>query len=71
MNSAWAPSRFTRWKARPRCQSDVCRSLMGPETNGRVRQRGGRSRTAPPRPAPHRTVMPVWLLLEGACQASP
>ena len=30
MNSAWASSRFTRWKDRPRCQSDVCRILKTP-----------------------------------------
>lgn len=39
-NPAWASSMFTRWNDRPRCQSDVCSSLMIPETNGRVRQRG-------------------------------
>lgn len=36
MNSAWAPSMLTRWNALPRCQSEVCSSLMIPETNGRV-----------------------------------
>ncbi len=30
MKAAWASSMFTRWKARPRCQSDVCSSLMIP-----------------------------------------
>ncbi|GEJ99048.1 hypothetical protein TNCT1_13250 [Streptomyces sp. 1-11] len=58
MNPAWAPSMFTRWKARPRCQSDVCRSRMIPDPNGRVRHHGGLLPYQPvmTRPAPVRYV---------------
>ncbi|GHB00042.1 hypothetical protein GCM10010512_34380 [Streptomyces thermoviolaceus subsp. thermoviolaceus] len=54
MKPAWAPSMFTRWNARPRCQSEVCSSLMvledyrpGP-TAGAAAPSGGRGVQLPP-----------------------
>ncbi|GAA4815940.1 hypothetical protein GCM10023220_55130 [Streptomyces ziwulingensis] len=38
MKAAWALSMFTRWNARPRCQSDVCSNLKTPLRPARLLQ---------------------------------